>query len=51
MTDEEYRELLEASEERALARLKASLEDAQAGRLTRHDSVQALMQHLDSDAA
>jgi len=47
MTEEEYRELLEASEEGALARLKASLEDAQAGRLTRHDNVQALI----SDAA
>ncbi len=48
---EHYSELLESQEEAALARIKASLEDAKAGRVTRHDSVEALMQHLDSEPA
>jgi PHD/YefM family antitoxin component YafN of YafNO toxin-antitoxin module len=51
LTEERYRELIESQEEAALARIKASLEDAKAGRVTRHDSVEALMQHLDNEPA
>lgn len=47
MTEAQYQELLEAREEAALARIRASLEDARAGRVSRHDSVQDLMQRLD----
>jgi PHD/YefM family antitoxin component YafN of YafNO toxin-antitoxin module len=49
LTEESYRELLEAQQESALARIKASLEDAAAGRITRHDSVEALMRHIDAE--
>lgn len=48
LTEEGYRELLDAQEEAALARVKASLEDAKAGRIVRHASVESLLQHLDS---
>lgn len=48
LTEERYNELIESQKEAALARIKASLEDAKAGRVTRHDSVEALMQHLDN---
>lgn len=51
LTEESYRELLEAQQEAALSRIKSSLEDARAGRVTRHDSVDALMQHLDNLSA
>jgi len=51
LTEDGYRELLEAQQEGALARIKASLEDAAAGRVTRHESVDALMRHLDKPAA
>ena len=51
LTEERYRELIESQEEAALARIKASLEDAKAGRVTRHGSVEALMQHMDSEPA
>ena len=51
LTEERYQALVEAQEEAALARIKASLEDAKAGRITRHDSVEALLQHLDSEPA
>lgn len=51
LTEDSYRELLEAQQETALARIKASLEDAAAGRTTHHDSVEALMRHLDTPAA
>ena len=50
LTEESYRELLETQEEAALARIKASLEDAKAGRTTRHRSVDALLKHLDKTA-
>ena len=50
LSEEGYRELVEAQEEAALARIKASLEDAMEGRVTRHDSVEALLHHLDSDS-
>jgi PHD/YefM family antitoxin component YafN of YafNO toxin-antitoxin module len=49
LTEEHYRALIESQEEAALARIKASLEDAKAGRVTPHDSVEALMQHLDNE--
>jgi len=51
LTEERYRELIESQEEAALARIKASLEDAKAGRVTRHDSAEVLMQHMDSEPA
>jgi PHD/YefM family antitoxin component YafN of YafNO toxin-antitoxin module len=51
LTEERYAELLEAQEEAALARIRASLEDARAGRVTRHKSVEALMRRLDSESA
>ena len=51
LTEESYSELVEAQQEVSLARIKASLEDAKAGRVTRHDSVKALMKHLDSEPA
>jgi len=51
LTEERYSELIEALEEATLARIKVSLEDAKAGRVTRHNSVEALMQHLDSEPA
>lgn len=51
LTEDSYRELLEVQQESALARIKASLEDAAAGRITRHDSVEALMRHLENPAA
>jgi len=51
LTEERYRELIESQNEAALARIKASLEDAKVGRVTRHDGVEALMQHLDSEPA
>lgn len=46
LTEERYQELLEAQEEAALARIKASLEDARAGRVTHHASADALLAHL-----
>jgi PHD/YefM family antitoxin component YafN of YafNO toxin-antitoxin module len=51
LTEERYTELLEMQEEAALARIKASLADVRAGRVTRHDSVESLMKHLDSESA
>ncbi|MEY2343103.1 hypothetical protein AB4090_13470 [Acidithiobacillus sp. IBUN Pt1247-S3] len=51
LTEESYRELVEAQAEAALARIKVSLEDAKAGRVTRHASVEALLQHLDREPA
>jgi len=51
LTEERYRELIDSQEEATLARIKASLEDAKAGRVTSHVSVEALMQHLDSETA
>lgn len=51
LTEDSYRELLEVQQESALARIKASLEDAAAGRIARHDSVEALMRHLENPDA
>lgn len=50
LTEARYQELLEMQEEAVLARVKASLEDAKAGRTTRHRSVEALLKHLDKSA-
>ena len=47
LTEVRYQELLEMQEEAVLARIKASLEDAKAGRTTRHRNVDALLKHLD----
>ena len=47
LTEAHYRELLDSQEEAELARLKASLDDAKAGRVTRHRSVEALLWQLD----
>jgi len=44
-----YRELVESQEEAALARIKASLEDAASGRVSKHESVEALLRHLSSE--
>lgn len=51
LTEDSYRELIEAQQETALARIKTSLEDAAAGRITRHDSVDAVMRQLAPPAA
>ncbi|TCV90594.1 type II toxin-antitoxin system Phd/YefM family antitoxin [Sulfurirhabdus autotrophica] len=51
LTEELYNELIESQEEAALARIKASVTDAKAGNVTRHNSIEALMQHLDSEPA
>lgn len=48
LTEDNYRELIEARDELALARIKTSLEDVAAGRVTRHDNADALMKHLDA---
>lgn len=50
LTEAHYQELLEMQEEAVLARIKASLEDAKAGRTTRHRNVDALLKHLDKPA-
>lgn len=47
MSEEFYNDLVEAQQEAALVRVKASLKDVRAGRMTRHDSVESLMQHLE----
>jgi PHD/YefM family antitoxin component YafN of YafNO toxin-antitoxin module len=47
MSEAAYAELLEAQEEAAIARIRASLEDATAGRISRHDSAEALLKHLE----
>lgn len=51
LTEENYSDLLEAQQEAAVTRIKASLEEAKAGHVTRHDSVESLMRHLDSEPA
>ena len=47
LTESSYQALLESQQELTLSRIKASLEDVQASRITRHTSVEALLQHLD----
>lgn len=46
LSEAAYQELLEAQEEAAIARIRMSLEDVAANRITRHDSVEALLKHL-----
>jgi PHD/YefM family antitoxin component YafN of YafNO toxin-antitoxin module len=47
LSEERYQDLLEAQEEAAEARLRASLEDLKAGRVRRFASAEKLMQALD----
>lgn len=47
LSEADYAELLEAQAEAEVARIRASLEDAEAGRITRHESVEALISHLE----
>ena len=49
LTEEGYRELLEAAQESTLARAEASLHDAAVGHAMHHDSVEALMRHIDAE--
>ena len=51
LSEERYQELLEMQEEALLARIRASLEDVEAGRVTRHRSVADLLAHLDDAPA
>lgn len=51
LTEELYADLLEIQEELALSRIQASLQDALAGRITRHDTVENLMRYLEDSAA
>jgi PHD/YefM family antitoxin component YafN of YafNO toxin-antitoxin module len=46
LSEAAYQELLEAQEEAAIARIRMSLEDVAANRITRHDSAEALLKHL-----
>ena len=46
LSEADYAELLDAQAEAEVGRIRASLEDAEAGQVTRHDSVEALMTHL-----
>lgn len=46
MTEERYQEFLDAQEEAFEARIRASLEDLEAGRIRRFDSAEALIQAL-----
>ena len=47
LSEAAYQELLQAQEEAAIARIRVSLEDAAAGRVTQHASVDDLLQHLE----
>jgi len=48
LTEIDYQELLESQQQTTLNRIKASLNDQQENRITRHNSVEALLQHLDN---
>jgi PHD/YefM family antitoxin component YafN of YafNO toxin-antitoxin module len=48
LKEERYQELLDAQQEAYVARLKASLEDARAGRSQRFDSARNLLNAIDS---
>jgi len=48
LSEAAYQELLQAQEEAAVARVRASLEDAAAGRVTQHQSVDDLLKHLEA---
>jgi PHD/YefM family antitoxin component YafN of YafNO toxin-antitoxin module len=49
LSEERYRDLLEAEDEAYVARVQASLADAEAGRVRRFDSVNEMMQALEED--
>lgn len=48
LTEERYQALLDSQQDAYLARLKASLEDAKAGRVQRFESAAKLLKALDS---
>jgi PHD/YefM family antitoxin component YafN of YafNO toxin-antitoxin module len=50
MSEERYEELLEAQEEAAEARIRASLEDLKAGRVRRFASAEELLKALEEEA-
>jgi len=47
LSESSYQELIESQQQAALSRIKSSLSDAQENRITQHQSVDALLQHLD----
>ena len=49
LTEERFADLLEAQASAVRDSLRTSLEDLKAGRITRHDDVDALMQQLEQD--
>ena len=49
MTEERFQELLETQQNAALTNIRSSLEDLKAGRVTRYDDVDTLMQRLERD--
>ncbi len=49
LTEERFADLLETQASAARDSLRTSLEDLKAGRITRHDDVDALMQQLEQD--
>lgn len=49
LTEERFADLLEAQANAARDSLRTSLEDLKAGRITRYDDVDALMQQLEQD--
>ncbi len=49
LTEEGFQELLEAKRQATLDSIRMSLEDLRAGRVTRHENVETLMQLLDRD--
>jgi PHD/YefM family antitoxin component YafN of YafNO toxin-antitoxin module len=51
LSEAAYAELLEVSRDAARARLRESLEDLEAGRTTRYENADALMQALDGDGS
>ncbi|OIP50576.1 MAG: prevent-host-death protein [Deltaproteobacteria bacterium CG_4_10_14_3_um_filter_60_8] len=51
LSEVRYRELIEAQDEAYMARVRASLEDLNAGRVRRFTSAQELLNALDEDVA
>lgn len=47
MSETRYRELIEAEDEAAATRIKESLEDLKAGRVTRYEDVEDLIRELE----
>ena len=50
LTEERFHELLEAHQEASRESLRASLEDAKAGRINRYDDVESLIRQLERDS-